>query len=135
MRRIWFAVLGALEAVAGVAFVWAFGLGAGPLSGYAALGSLWFGAAVMYLLGGLGATVGGFEWYQLVGLGHVCLGLQMAVRVPFEVADGTGGASLVVAVGAGLGGLALAYIGVDWIRGAPNFDLSSFDGGPSADPE
>ncbi|WP_435180185.1 hypothetical protein [Halorussus sp. AFM4] len=136
MRRLWFAVLGAVFGVAGVAVVAAFGGDA--VSGPAAVATfaLWFAASALYVLGGLDVGVGDPEWYQLVGVGNVCLGLQQAVRLAFRLADGsreTG--TLVVTVASGLGGLALAYIGLDWVRGGRHFDLSRFDGDAPADLE
>ena len=136
MRRIWFAVLGAVFGVAGVAMLAAFG--AEMVTGPAAVATfaLWFATSALYVLGGLDVAVGDLEWYQLVGVGNVCLGLQQTVRFAFWLADGTPGTgTLVVAAASGLGGLALAYIGLDWVRGGRHFDLSRFGEGPPSDLE
>jgi hypothetical protein len=128
VRQVWFALLGAAFGVVGIVFAAAFGLDALDEPATAVAITLWFVASRLYVLGGLDASVGDFEWYQLVGLGNVCLGLQLLVRLPFVVTDGTAGTeALVATIASGLGGLTLLFIGFDWFRGGRHFDLSAFD--------
>lgn len=85
-------------------------------------------AGVLLLLGGVGRELGSIRWYQLVGVGDVLLGLGLcieflrAIVAPGPLTE----EGLFVGVAA-LGGLSLAYIGVDWIRGGRHFDPSQFD--------
>ncbi|WP_115865402.1 hypothetical protein [Halorussus litoreus] len=136
MKRLWFAVLGTLYAVVGVWFLTAFWSGVATDPASILTVALWFGASALYVLGGFGASLGGLDWYQFVGLGNVCLGLQLVVRVPFALADGNSAtASLVATLAMGVGGLSLAYIGLDWVRGGRHFDLSRFGDQPGPGPE
>ncbi|NHN57566.1 MULTISPECIES: hypothetical protein [Halorussus] len=135
MRRFWFAVLGVIFGIAGVAFLAAFGA---PATDPAALVTfaLWFAASALYVLGGLEVAVADLKWDQLVGVGNVCLGLQQTVRLGVWFAGGSGETeTLAVTVASGVGGLALAYIGLDWVRGGRHFDLSGFGEDPPTDPE
>ncbi|WP_128477431.1 hypothetical protein [Halorussus pelagicus] len=136
MRRIWFALFGGLFGAVGVAFLGAFRADALADPTSLATFSLWLGASTLYVLGGLDASIGDFDWYQLVGLGNVCLGLQMVARAAMTLADGTGETEpLLATFGGVVGGLTLAYIGLDWFRGGRHFDLSTFEESPTADPE
>jgi hypothetical protein len=136
MRRIWFAVMGATFAVVGVGFAAAFGLEGVAEPPTAVALALWFSASVLYLLGGFGTSLGGVEWYQFVGLGNVCLGLQLLVQLPFTLAGGTPETEVLVpAIASGLGGLSLLFIGLDWLRGGRHFDLSAFDETSPANPK
>ncbi|WP_276300093.1 hypothetical protein [Halorussus lipolyticus] len=136
MRRIWFAVMGGTFLLVGVGFAGAFGLEGTTDPATAIALVLWFSAALLYVLGGLGKSIGGLAWFQFVGLGNVCLGLQLLTQIPVALADGIPGTeALVVTIATGLGGLSLSFIGLDWFRGGRHFDLSAFDDGPSAGPE
>ncbi|UPV72803.1 hypothetical protein M0R89_09595 [Halorussus limi] len=132
MKRVWFAVVGVFFALFGVGFLAAFGVESLADPTALATLALWFGASALYVLGGLDAPVGDLRWYQSVGLGNVCLGLQMVVRVPSELAGVSGDFEpLLAALAGGVGGLTLAYIGLDWFRGGRHFDLSAFEESPT----
>jgi hypothetical protein len=86
------------------------------------------GAGVLLLLGGVGRELGPIKWYQLVGTGDVLLGLGLCVEFfwMIVVPGPLTGEGLLIGVAA-VGGLSLAYIGIDWIRGGRHFDPSQFD--------
>ncbi|WP_135852088.1 hypothetical protein [Halorussus salinus] len=133
-RRSWFVVFGGLLGLLVLLVLPAAFRGDVPADPTAITTfGLLFGASILYLLGGLGRSVGGFEWNKHVGLGNVCMGLQMVVRALAEFVGASGDIALVAALGSGLGGLTLAYMGLDWFRGGRYFDLSAFEESPTPD--
>ena len=128
MVRAWrFTVLGGALLIGGVLLFAAFGVV--DLNPTLLLQILMTtGAGVLLLLGGVGRELGSIKWYQLVGAGDVLLGLGLCIEffgtiiAPGPLTD----KGLFVGVAA-IGGLSLAYIGVDWIRGGRHFDPSQFD--------
>lgn len=127
-RRSWFVVFGGLLGLLVLLVLPAAFRGDVPADPTAITTfGLFCGASLLYILGGLGRSVGSFEWNQLVGLGNVCMGLQMVVRAPAKFVGTSGNIALVAALGSGLGGLTLTYVGLDWFRGGRHFDLSAFE--------
>jgi hypothetical protein len=85
-------------------------------------------AGLLFLLGGIGYELGPVSWYQFVGSGCVLLGLNLCIQFVVDLTQaGSSNEELLFAGLAAIGGLSLAYIGFDWIRGGTQFDLSQFD--------
>lgn len=131
VKRRWFAVLGSFVLLGWSALALAFGL---PDEGEAAFllndVPLLLGGAAL-VAGGATDGDGGVAWYRLVGAGFVLLGLSMAGQFLATLAaqrtlDGLLAADAVTLVPA----VAVALVGLDWIRGGKHFDLSVFEAGP-----
>ena len=85
-------------------------------------------AGILLLLGGIGYEFGSIKWYQLIGAGDILLGLSLCVQFLGTFTNSVPSNEDLLFMGmAAIGGLSLAYIGVDWIRGGKHFDLSQFD--------
>ncbi|WP_126662587.1 hypothetical protein [Haloterrigena salifodinae] len=129
MNRRWFAVLGAGFLIVPVSIIVALGtvptknaiVTAGfvlvPLSG------------ILSVLGGLGVSRGNFEWYQFVGLSNDMFGFWfVAYAISSILADPSEFSSVFSLATVGLGCLSLALIGIDWLIGAPHFDIETYEG-------
>ena len=129
MVRAWrFTVLGAALLVGGVLLFAVFGVADSDPTLLLLQILMVTGAGVLLLLGGVGRELGSIKWYQLVGAGDVLLGLGLCVELLRTIVTPgpLTGEGLFVGIAA-IGGLSLAYIGVDWIRGGRHFDPSQFD--------
>ena len=126
MVQAWrFTILGSALLIGGLLLTVVFGGGDSTLSVQVIMMS---SAGVLFLFGGLGYELGSIEWYQLVGAGNVLLGLSFSLQfVAAVMGPGSVSNELLFIGAAAIGGLSLAYIGVDWIRGGKHFDLSQFD--------
>ena len=125
VRAMRFVVLGGLFLVGSVLFTLVFGIADSLLL----LQVLMMGATgVLFVVGGIGYDLGSVEWYQLVGVGDVLLGLSLDISflTALEGSGSLGGDFLFIGAAA-IGGLSLAYMGIDWICGGKHFDLSQFD--------
>ena len=59
------------------------------------------------------------------------LGIALIVQFLLTATlNGAPSAALLADAAAALGGLALLFIGADWIRGGKHFDLAAYDSGP-----
>ena len=125
VRALRFVVLGGLFLVGSVLFTLVFGITDVLLL----LQVLLMGVTgILFVVGGVGYDLGSIEWYQLVGVGDVLLGLSLGIPF-FTALEGSGslGGDVLFIGAAAIGGLSLAYMGIDWIRGGKHFDLSQFD--------
>lgn len=132
MKRRWFTVAGVVSVVIAV-------VAAALFHGYVlqtpALG-VWIAtflvSGVLVILGGESRSVAGLTWYQLLGLGHVTLGVGMAVWFGWSVLSHWGDVSAVAldALLAIIGPLVMVGIGVLWIRGTDHMKLELFEPGP-----
>lgn len=133
MSRRWFAALGAFLVLAVGGLLVAFGRPTAPASVLRIAGLLLAGG--LFVAGGLAPTSSGVAWYRLVGTADVLLGLTLAAPLPAALLGGgaADAGTLMYTVPAGIGGLTLAFIGVDWFRGGHHFDLSRLAGGGVGD--
>lgn len=86
-------------------------------------------AGVTSVLGGEGRSVLGLEWYQLIGIGNVVFAAATILWAVWWASGTTDGFEHATAAGMGLGACCVAWIGVDWLRGAPHFDLANYEPG------
>lgn len=92
-------------------------------------GLLFFSGATAFLVAGEGRSVTGLDPIQLVGAGDLAVAggvLLNAINtfsggLPAETAETT------AALGAGLGAIGLAFIGVDYLRGGQVFNVTLTD--------
>jgi hypothetical protein len=88
-------------------------------------------AGVLAILGGLGVSVGGVEWFQFVGLSDVLFGGWVTGFAVHTVVQQPGDVGTLLSVGlVGVGSLALTLIGLDWVRGPRYFDVESYENAP-----
>lgn len=84
-------------------------------------------SGVLSILGGWGASVKNFAWYQLVGLSNAVFGFWAVVyAISLIVADYPDFSSVFVLSMVGLGCFSLALLGLDWLVGAPYSDIDAY---------
>lgn len=130
MKRRWLTVIGALLLLATAGLVLAIA-GADTLSMIGVITIVVFAIiGGLMIAAGEGMSLGPLEWYQSGGLAFVALGCWFAFRAGMLVPEDPTTTEWVWIVAGSLGGVALVFIGVDWIRGGYHVDLSHIEGGP-----
>ncbi|MFB6105522.1 MAG: hypothetical protein ABEJ70_00980 [Halobacteriaceae archaeon] len=131
MNRPGIALLGAVLLVASAAVAAAF-WPPGDARALANLGLLVV-AGALFVVGGARhtVTVGGrrLPWYVFVGAGHLVFGAGLVAAQAPALGESATTVERIGALAAVVGGLVLAFIGVDYLRGGRHFAVADGDDG------
>lgn len=129
MKRAWLTVFGSglLLVVFGLTALLGGSLWADPLRALQLL--LFISGAVAFLAAGRNRTVAGLSPIQVVGAGDLALAVAVLLNVINTFSGGIPdeSAETTAALGAAVGGIGLAFIGVDYLRGGRVFGVELTD--------